>query len=112
MRLFVTGLAGYLGSHVAVAAAREGWEVSGTVHTGTTPDPRWRALALDVRDRAAVVRALRAVAPDAIVHTAYRMGDDERARAVNVGGSAAVAAGACSPAARGARSPRTTSPTR
>jgi dTDP-4-dehydrorhamnose reductase len=100
MRLFVTGLAGYLGSHVARAAAGRGWEVSGTVHTGTTPDPRWRALALDVRDRDAVVRAVRAVAPDAVVHTAYRMGDDERARAVNVGGSAGVAAGAAAAGAR------------
>ena len=100
MRLFVTGLAGYLGSHVARAAVGRGWELSGTVHTGATPDQRWRALALDVRDRAAVVRALGAVSPDAVVHTAYRMGDDDRARAVNVGGSAAVAAGAAAAGAR------------
>jgi dTDP-4-dehydrorhamnose reductase len=100
MRLFVTGLAGYLGSHVARAAFAAGWEVAGTVHSGLAPDPRWRALALDVRDRGAVVRALRAVAPDVVVHTAYRMGDDERARAVNVDGSAAVAAGAAAAGAR------------
>ena len=100
MRLFVTGLAGYLGSHLARAAVAAGWEVAGTVHSGVAPDRRWRALALDVRDRDAVVRAVRAVAPDAVVHTAYRMGDDERARAVNVAGSAAVAAGAAAAGAR------------
>jgi dTDP-4-dehydrorhamnose reductase len=100
MRLFVTGLAGYLGGHLARGAVAAGWEVAGTVHSGVAPDRHWRALALDVRDRDAVVRAVRAVAPDAVVHTAYRMGDDDRARAVNVAGSAAVAAGAAAAGAR------------
>jgi len=100
VRLFVTGLAGYLGSHLAVVATAAGWEVAGTVHAALAPDHRWRALSLDVRDRAAVVRAVAAVAPDAVVHTAYRMGDDERARSVNVDGAAAVAAGAAAAGAR------------
>ena len=100
MRLFVTGLAGYQGSHLATAAAAAGWEVAGTVHAALVPERRWRALSLDVRDRPAVVRAIAAVAPDAVVHTAYRMGDDERARSVNVAGAAAVAAGAAAAGAR------------
>ena len=100
MRLFVTGLAGYLGSHLAAAATAAGWEVAGTVHAALAPERRWRALSLDVRDRQAVVRAIAAVAPDAVVHTAYRMGDDDRARSVNVDGAAAGAAGAAAAGAR------------
>jgi dTDP-4-dehydrorhamnose reductase len=100
VRLLVTGLAGYLGSHVARAATAEGWEVAGTVHTTPAGDPAWRALPVDVRDVAGVRTAVRAARPDAVVHTAYRMGDDERAWSINVGGAHAVAAAAAGAGAR------------
>ena len=100
MRLLITGLAGYLGSHVARRATAQGWEVAGTVHTTPAGDPAWRALPIDVRDAPGVRTAVRAARPDAVVHTAYRMGDDERAWSINVGGARAVAAAAADAGAR------------
>jgi dTDP-4-dehydrorhamnose reductase len=100
VRLLVTGLAGYLGRHVARAATAAGWEVAGTVHATPAEDPAWRALPVDVRDAAGVRTAVRAARPDAVVHTAYRMGDDERAWSINVGGAQAVAAAAAGAGAR------------
>jgi dTDP-4-dehydrorhamnose reductase len=99
-RLLVTGLAGYLGRHVARAGAAAGWEVTGTVHATPAPDRAWRAPVLDVRDAAAVRGVLDAARPDVVIHTAYRMGDDERARSVNVGGAEVVAAAAAGLGAR------------
>jgi dTDP-4-dehydrorhamnose reductase len=100
VRLLVTGLAGYLGRHVARAATAAGWEVAGTVHATPAEDPAWRALPVDVRDAAGVRTAVRAARPDAVVHTAYRMGDDERAWSINVGGAHAVAAATAGAGAR------------
>jgi dTDP-4-dehydrorhamnose reductase len=100
VRLLVTGLAGYLGRHVARAATACGWEVAGTVHTTPAGDPPWRALPVDIRDVAGVRTAVRAARPDAVVHTAYRMGDDERAWSINVGGAHAVAAASADVGAR------------
>jgi dTDP-4-dehydrorhamnose reductase len=100
VRLLVTGLAGYLGRHVARAATAEGWDIAGTVHTTPAGDPAWRALPVDMRDVAGVRTAVRAARPDAVVHTAYRMGDDERAWSINVGGAQAVAAAAAEAGAR------------
>jgi dTDP-4-dehydrorhamnose reductase len=100
VRLLITGLAGYLGRHVARAATAEGWEVAGTVHTTPAAEPAWRALPVDLRDVAGVRTAVRAARPDAVVHTAYRMGDDERAWSINVGGAHAVAAAAAGAGAR------------
>jgi len=87
VRLFVTGLGGYLGH--AVAAAAGAGEVSGTVRSRPAP-PGLRTFALDVRDEAAVARAIAAARPDAVIHTAYVREGDE-AWPVNVDGSAAVA---------------------
>jgi dTDP-4-dehydrorhamnose reductase len=97
VRVFVTGLGGYLG-HAIAAAAGPFHEVSGTVRT--TPAPAGTsALALDVRDEDAVRAAVAEARPEAVIHTAYVQGGDEE-RSVNVDGAAAVAR-AC--AARGVR---------
>lgn len=86
MRLFVTGLAGYLGADLALRARGAGWEVSGTV---------WRrpadgGVVVDVRDAEAVERAMRESAPDVVVHTAYRQ-SGEGAHEVTVDGAETVA---------------------
>ena len=97
MRLFVTGLGGYLG-HAIAAVADGSHEVFGTVRTRPAP-PGTRSFALDVRDESAVGSALDEARPDAVIHTAYVQGGDEE-RSVNVDGAAAVARAA---AARGIR---------
>lgn len=86
-RLLVTGASGFLGGAVVAAARATGWEVAGTALT----HPEW--LALDVRDAEAVADVVGAVAPDAIIHTAYRQHGDE-AMAVNAIGAGHVAAAA------------------
>jgi len=97
LRLFVTGLGGYLG-HAIAAVADGSHEVFGTVRTRPAP-PRTRTFALDVRDASAVDSALDNARPDAVIHTAYVQGGEEE-RSVNVDGAAAVARAA---AARGIR---------
>ena len=94
MRLFVTGLGGYLGHAVAATAAAasdvgEVSEVSGTVRARPAP-PGLRTFAIDVRDELAVGEAIAAARPDAVIHTAYvQHGAD--AWSINVDGAAAVA---------------------
>jgi dTDP-4-dehydrorhamnose reductase len=96
LRVFVTGLGGYLGHAIAAAAA--GHEISGTVRN--TPAPAGtRAFPVDVRDGAAVGAALDAARPDAVIHTAYVQGGDDE-RSINVDGPGVVASAA---AARGLR---------
>jgi dTDP-4-dehydrorhamnose reductase len=76
MRVFVTGLGGYLGRAVAAL------------------DPKAVGIAgrsaVDVRDRDAVASALEAVQPDAVLHLAY-VQDGPDARSVNVDGSRVIA---------------------
>ena len=97
MRLFVTGLGGYLG-HAIAAVADGSHEVLGTMRTRPAP-PGTSSFALDVRDEGAVGSALDEARPDAVIHTAYVQGGEEE-RSVNVDGAAAVARAA---AARGIR---------
>ena len=92
-RLLVTGASGFLGGAVVAAAPAAGWEVTGTALTHSA----W--MALDVRDAAAVGRVVAAVAPDAIIHTAYRQHGEE-AMAVNAVGAGHVAAAAGAVGAR------------
>jgi dTDP-4-dehydrorhamnose reductase len=87
VRLFVTGLGGYLGR--AIAAAAPPGRVSGTIRSSPAP-PGTRWFRLDVRDEAAVGAALDEARPDAVIHTAYVQGGDDE-RPVNVDGAAAVA---------------------
>jgi dTDP-4-dehydrorhamnose reductase len=97
LRLFVTGLGGYLGRAI-VAAAPGSAPVAGTVRARPAP-PATRAFHADVRDESAIGAALDEARPDAVVHTAYVQGGDEE-RSINVDGAAAVARAA---AARGLR---------
>jgi dTDP-4-dehydrorhamnose reductase len=97
LRVFVTGLGGYLGHAIAAAAPPDTF-VSGTVRTSPAP-PGTQATRLDVRDETAVGAALDDARPDAVIHTAYVQGGDEE-RSINVDGAAAVARAA---AARGLR---------
>ena len=76
MRVFITGLGGYLGQ--AIAALEP--DVVGIAGRA----------AADVRDAAAVAAALDATQPDAVIHTAY-VQDGPDARSINVDGSAIVA---------------------
>jgi dTDP-4-dehydrorhamnose reductase len=92
-RLLVTGASGFLGGAVVAAARAAGWEVAGTALTASG----WHAL--DVRDVAAVGALVDAVAPDAIIHTAYRQHGDE-AMAVNALGAGHVATAARAAGAR------------
>jgi dTDP-4-dehydrorhamnose reductase len=91
--IFVTGLAGYLGSELARTAGAAGWQVSGTVHERAGPH---RAHRVDVRDERAVGMALAAERPDVVVNTAYRR-DDESA---TVDGARVVAEAAARAGAR------------
>jgi dTDP-4-dehydrorhamnose reductase len=97
----VTGASGYLGGALAARAAAAGWAVTGTVHARPEAAPAGlaRVVVLDVRDAGAVEAAVRAAAPDAIVHTAYRQ-DGEDARAINADGAGHVAAAAHAAGAR------------
>jgi dTDP-4-dehydrorhamnose reductase len=95
LRVFVTGLGGYLGHAIAAVAS---CPVSGTVRARPAPGGT-RAFAVDVRDEAAVGAALDEACPDAVIHTAYVQGGDDE-RSINVDGAAAVARAA---AARGLR---------
>jgi dTDP-4-dehydrorhamnose reductase len=99
-RLFVTGLAGYLGRAVVIAARAAGWDVAGSVYRRTLIDGGVPLLfQLDVRDAAAIDRALAEVRPDAVIHTAYRRTGDHAA-AVNARGAANVARAARGQGAR------------
>lgn len=69
-RLLITGASGTLGRHVALAALRHGWDVSGTYFT-TPPPHSGQWYRLDVRDRNAVMAMVRHIQPTAIVHTAF-----------------------------------------
>ena len=87
-RLLLTGGSGLLGRAVQRAATIAGWDVHAPTHG-----------ALDVRDRAAVDDAVRALRPAAVIHTAY-IRDGAEAWATIVDGSIAVAAAAHAVGAR------------
>jgi dTDP-4-dehydrorhamnose reductase len=69
MRILVTGGAGYLGAELCEQALDRGLDVVATQHRA--PAPHGHAITLDVRDAAAVDRALLRHGPDVVVHTAY-----------------------------------------
>jgi dTDP-4-dehydrorhamnose reductase len=97
-RLLVTGVSGFLGRAVAARAQAAGWTVAGTSLTHP-PDAAAATQRLDVRDAPATAALVAAVAPDAIVHTAY-LQHGPQARAVNAQGAAHVAAAAHAHGAR------------
>jgi dTDP-4-dehydrorhamnose reductase len=89
VRIFVTGLGGYLGHAIAAVASSE---VAGTIRA--KPAPRGtQAFRIDVRDAPAITDAFAEVRPDAVVHTAFvQQGDD--LRSINIEGSVVVASAA------------------
>ncbi|MFI6816607.1 SDR family oxidoreductase [Nonomuraea sp. NPDC050328] len=89
--MLVTGASGFVGGVTAAAAAAAGFAVHGTRLSGSG---HWERLDL-TRDDATLALVTR-LAPDVIVHTAARYGDD----GVIVQGSAAVAAAASRTGAR------------
>jgi len=97
VKLLVTGAAGFLGREVCRLAVERGDDVLACKFR--RQPPYGRALELDVRDTAAVARALLRHGPDAVIHTAYVQRGDEMESTV-VRGSAAIAEAAARTGAR------------
>ena len=97
MKLLVTGSSGLIGSEVCVHFSALGWEIHGVdnnqraVFFGPQGDTRWNQQRLeqdlpgfvhhelDIRDRDGVLKLLKEVQPDAIVHTAAQPSHDRAA---------------------------------
>jgi CDP-paratose 2-epimerase len=97
MKLLVTGSSGLIGSEVCVHFSSLGWEIHGVdnnpraVFCGPQGDTRWNQERLqrdlpgfvhhelDIRDRDGVLKLLKEVRPDAIVHTAAQPSHDRAA---------------------------------
>lgn len=96
-KLIVTGSSGLIGSEVCRHFHGLGWQIFGidsnqrAVFFGEKGDTRWnqkvleqslphfRHIELDIRDRPGVLKTVREVAPDAIVHTAAQPSHDRAA---------------------------------
>jgi dTDP-4-dehydrorhamnose reductase len=74
VKLLVTGGGGYLGSEVARLALERGWDVAATKLR--SEPPYGDVVPLDLRDDEAVMRTVRDVRPDVVIHTAYRQADE------------------------------------
>jgi GDP-4-dehydro-6-deoxy-D-mannose reductase len=76
MRVLITGMAGFAGSHLAELALREGAEVAGTVLAGAATDSltdlraRVATIPCDLTVPGAVARVLADVQPDRVFHLA------------------------------------------
>jgi CDP-paratose 2-epimerase len=93
-KCLVTGSSGLIGSEVVAFFSAEGWEVHGVDNNmrrdffGPQGDTGWnrkrlekefpdfRHHELDIRDRQRIVEAVRAIVPDAIIHTAAQPSHD------------------------------------
>ncbi len=98
MRLLITGASGYVGAAI-LRRAPKAWTVAATCFTQTIARERVAVFCLDVRDAAAVQRAVSAFRPEAIIHTAALM-TGEAMFAVNVAGTRHVARAATQCGAR------------
>lgn len=96
-KLLVTGSSGLIGSEVCLYFARSGWSIHGVdnnqraVFFGPAGDTRWNQLRLadqiagfqhhelDIRDRSGVLKLVKEIKPDAIVHTAAQPSHDRAA---------------------------------
>jgi CDP-paratose 2-epimerase len=93
-KIIVTGSSGLIGSEVVEHYCQNGWKVSGVDNNmradffGPNGDTRWNQkklltkypnfehTELDIRDRSNVLRTIRDIKPDAIVHTAAQPSHD------------------------------------
>ena len=98
LRLLVTGGSGYLGSAILNRAPRD-WTLATTYLTQPLSSEQVAAFRLDVRDANAVDRVIAEFRPDAIIHTAALMRDNEM-RATNAAGSRNIARAAAQTHAR------------
>lgn len=71
MQILLTGAGGFVGSHVAAAAAKQGWNVT-ALYRESQPHswPKQTAIRVDTTDLAAVQSAVLEVFPDVIINTA------------------------------------------
>ena len=99
MKVFVTGVGGQLGYDVVMELSNRGYEVLGADILPEL-DNEMPYMQLDITDSEKVDRVLMQVKPDAVVHcaawTAVDLAEDadqqEKVRAINVGGTASIAA--------------------
>lgn len=70
MRVLITGVAGFLGRHLARGLREHGWQVAGTVLEERAALAEIEELAADVTEPAALRSAVERWAPEAIVHLA------------------------------------------
>lgn len=101
-KLLITGGSGYLGRHLTVKAA-ESYDVYTTYQSSPDRIKAGQPLPLDLTDRAAVLRLIDEVRPQAIIHTAACNpggGDEATMMAVNGTGSGYVAEAAVAVGAR------------
>ena len=71
MRVFITGIEGFVGRHLAVRLAVDGHQVEGSAHRRDAGIPGVDRIArLDVRDADAVAAVVERADPDAVVHLA------------------------------------------
>ncbi|MGD1915989.1 MAG: SDR family oxidoreductase [Phycisphaerales bacterium] len=66
-RLLITGIGGFLGSHLAELATDVGWEVSGVTRATPTDYP---PVAIDLAEDGATRDAIERCSPDAVIHCA------------------------------------------
>ena len=97
-KILVSGSSGLIGTEVCLYFANQGWEIHGidnnqrAVFFGATGDTRWNQsriagaigknfhhYELDIRDRQGILDLLKALKPDAIVHTAAQPSHDRAA---------------------------------
>ena len=77
MRLFITGVSGFVGAATLRAALEASHEVAAPVRPGSAAprvaafDGRYRRLSLDLRDTNSVAAAMAEFAPDAVLHLAW-----------------------------------------
>lgn len=70
MRVFITGIEGFVGRHLAAALASAEHSVSGSALSLDSVKDSGRIVELDVRDADAVLRAIARERPEAVVHLA------------------------------------------
>jgi len=83
MKIFITGGAGYIGSHVVKMLGREGHDI--VVYDNLSTGHKWAVLAGslvegDLADRGLLDRTIRAFEPDAVIHFAASIQVEESVR--------------------------------